>query len=148
MLIGVPREIKESEGRVALHPAGAQELVSRGHVVLVEKGAGVRSSISDDDFENAGSKICDRSTVFAEAETILKVKEPLPEETALLHEGQILFTFLHLAANKKLTEQLLSSRVLGIAYETIELADGSLPILMPMTEVVTAAIVVKPGESL
>lgn len=133
MLIGCPKEIKDSENRVALTPAGVHELIRHGHAVLVEEGAGRGSGMPDAEFVRAGAKISQRSTVFGEAEMIVKVKEPLPEETSLLHEGQILFTFLHLAADKRLTERLLDSKIIGIAYEAVELADGSLPLLAPMS---------------
>ncbi len=133
MLIGCPGEIKDGEGRVALAPAGVQDLVSAGNVVLVEEGAGRGSGISDEQFAGAGAKISKRPTIFDAAEMIVKVKEPLPEEIDLLHEGQVLFTFLHLAADKELTQRLLDQQIIGIGCETVELADGSLPLLRPMS---------------
>jgi len=136
MLIGVPKEIKEAEYRVALTPAGVRALCERGHKVFVEKGAGEGSGFSDVEFQKAGAEIIeDRRKIFDNAELILKVKEPLPEEYNLFHEGQILFTYLHLAANKTLTEVLLKSKVVGIAYETVQKDDGSLPLLAPMSEI-------------
>jgi alanine dehydrogenase len=136
MIVGIPREILDQEYRVAVTPPGAHELSIEGHRVLVEKGAGEGSSISDSDYEAAGAVIVPGAEqVFAEAELILKVKEPQEEELPLLHEGHILFTFLHLAAHKRLTEELLRRRVAAVAYETVERLDGSLPLLAPMSEV-------------
>lgn len=133
MLISCPKEVKDCEARVALTPQGVKELVSRGHTVLVQEGAGQGSGISDGEFIKAGAKLSNRQTVFNEAEMIVKVKEPLQEEIDLVHEGQILFAFLHLAADKGLTKQLLDKKVIAIGCETVELADGSLPILIPMS---------------
>jgi len=136
MIIGVPKEIKDNENRVAAIPATVQALVSRGHTVLVQKGAGDGSGIGDQAFEAAGAKIVAATRqVFKSAELILKVKEPLPQEYPLLRRGQVLFTYLHLAADKALTEALLARKVVGVAYETIETADGRLPLLEPMSEV-------------
>lgn len=135
MLIGCPKEIKEYEDRVALTPAAVHELVSAGNVVLVEHGAGHGSGISDDDFICAGAKITKRITIFDKAEMIVKVKQPSPEEIDILHEGQILFTYLHLAADKELTKRLLGKKIIAIGYETVELADGSLPLLAPMSAI-------------
>src|SRR6202045_3556026 len=135
MIVGVPKEIKEQEQRVALLPSAAQQLTKRGHSVLVEKGAGVGSGYPDDEYVKAGAKIVDLAKdVFAGADMIVKVKEPLPAEFPLLRKGQILFTYLHLAASKPLTEALLKSGVTGIAYETIQV-NGRLPLLEPMSEV-------------
>lgn len=134
MLIGIPKEIKESEGRVAMTPAGVLELTSRHHCILVEEGAGRGSGISDEEFRKAGAVISKRPTVFDEAEMIVKVKEPLLEEVDSLHEGQLLFSFLHLASDKELTEQLLRNNIIGIAYETVE-EDGNLPLLTPMSAI-------------
>src|SRR5512136_1460817 len=123
MIIGVPREIKDNENRVAAIPATVQALASRGHSVLVQKGAGVGSGIPDNAFESAGAKVVAAARqVFKSAEVILKVKEPLPPEYPLLRPGQILFTYLHLAADKALTEALLAQKVIGVAYETIQAA--------------------------
>ena len=136
MIIGVPKEIKDNENRVAAIPATVQALASRGHTVLVQKGAGDGSGIADQAFESAGAKtVATARQVFKSAELILKVKEPLPPEYPLLRPGQILFTYLHLAADKALTEALLAREVVGVAYETIETTDGRLPLLEPMSEV-------------
>lgn len=135
MIIGVPKEIKEQEQRVSLLPSAAQLLTRRGHTVLVEKNAGVGSGYSDEDYVAAGAQILDQAKdVFDRAEMIVKVKEPLPAEYSLLRKGQILFTYLHLAASKSLTEALLKSGVTGIAYETIQ-ANNRLPLLEPMSEI-------------
>lgn len=135
MIIGVPKEIKEQEQRVALLPSAAEQLTKRGHTVLVEKNAGVGSGYPDEDYKKAGAQIVDLAKdVWAKAEMIVKVKEPLPAEFPLLRKGQILFTYLHLAASKPLTEALLKSGVTGIAYETIQV-NNRLPLLEPMSEV-------------
>jgi len=135
MIIGVPREIKEQEQRVALPPSAAQLLCRRGHSVLVEKNAGVGSGYSDQDYTAAGAEILDQAkSVFERAEMIVKVKEPLPAEYSLLRKDQILFTYLHLAASKPLTDALLQSGVTGVAYETIQV-NNRLPLLEPMSEV-------------
>ena len=136
MIIGVPKEIKNNENRVALTPAGAHSLASHGHEVLVLAGAGAGSGISDKEYADAGAKIVSGvSELFQRADIIVKVKEPLPEEYDLFKEGQTLFTYLHLAPNKPLTEALLRKKITGIAYETVQLEDGSLPLLIPMSEV-------------
>jgi alanine dehydrogenase len=135
MIIGIPKEIKEQEQRVSLLPSAANLLNRRGHTVLVEKNAGVGSGYSDEDYKAAGAEIVDQAKdVFARAEMIVKVKEPLPAEYSLLREGQILLTYLHLAASKTLTEALLQSGVTGIAYETIQV-NNRLPLLEPMSEI-------------
>jgi alanine dehydrogenase len=135
MIIGVPKEIKEQEQRVALLPSVAQQLTRRGHSVIVEKNAGVGSGYSNEDYTAAGAEIIDTAKdVFGRADMIVKVKEPLPAEYPLLRKGQILFTYLHLAASKPLTEALLKSGVIGIAYETIQI-NNRLPLLEPMSEV-------------
>jgi alanine dehydrogenase len=134
--VGIPREVKNNEYRVAITPSGVHELVSHGHEVAVEKDAGVGSSISDDDFVGAGAKILSTADeVWASNDLILKVKEPIEEEYHRMREGQTLFTYLHLAADKPLTEELARRKVTGIAYETVELPDRSLPLLAPMSEV-------------
>lgn len=136
MRVGAVREIKDHENRVGLTPGGVDTLVAAGHEVLVEAGAGHGSRIADAEFAAAGARIVeDRDEVFATAEMVVKVKEPLAEEVALLREGQILYTYLHLAPLPELTEGLLSRGVTGIAYETITADDGSLPLLTPMSEV-------------
>ncbi|MCU1438356.1 MAG: alanine dehydrogenase [Naasia sp.] len=134
MIVGVPQEIKNNEFRVAMTPAGVFELVRRGHTVLVERGAGLGASIPDDEYEQAGATITDLNTVWS-AEMIVKVKEPIAPEYPRMREGQLLFTFLHLAAAEPLVEALLERRVTSLAYETVQLADGSLPLLAPMSEV-------------
>ncbi|QBJ95191.1 alanine dehydrogenase [Rhodococcus sp. ABRD24] len=136
MRIGVPKEIKSGELRVALTPFAVAELLARGHSVLIERGAGTGSSMPDADFAAAGARILDRAEdVWADADLIVKVKEPLAPEFALMRRGQVLFTYLHLAASIACTEALLGSGVTAIAYETVERADGSLPLLAPMSEV-------------
>jgi alanine dehydrogenase len=136
MIIGVPQEIKQDEFRVGLVPAGAYSLVKAGHQVLVEQGAGQGSGISDAEYQRAGAQIvANREELFAQADMIIKVKEPLPTECHLLREGQVLFTFLHLAALPDLTRMLLERRIVAIAYETVQFSDRTLPLLAPMSEV-------------
>jgi alanine dehydrogenase len=135
MIIGVPKEIKEQEQRVALLPSGTNELTKHGHSVLVERDAGLGSGYADQDYVKAGAEIVGQAKeVFARADMIVKVKEPLKAEFPLLRRGQILFTYLHLAASKSLTEALLQSGVTGVAYETIQV-DHRLPLLEPMSEI-------------
>ena len=135
MIIGVPKEIKEQEYRVAMLPSAAYQLVKRGHQVLVEQGAGVGSGYPDAEYKQAGAKLVkDHAAVFEKAELLVKVKEPLPAEYGLLRPNQILFTYLHLAADLELTEALLKSGVIGLAYETIEV-NRRLPLLEPMSEI-------------
>ncbi|HEY2102212.1 MAG TPA: alanine dehydrogenase [Chthoniobacterales bacterium] len=135
MIIGVPKEIKEQESRVGLLPSSARSLTTRGHAVLVQKGAGVGSGYPDEDYSSAGAEILDSAQeVFNRSEMIVKVKEPLPAEWPLLRKGQILFTYLHLAASRPLTEALLKSGVTGVAYETIQIGNR-LPLLEPMSEI-------------
>jgi len=135
MLVGVPKEIKIHESRVALTPEGVFELVRFGHKVVVEKGAGLGSAISDEHFTAAGAQIeSDVAKIWASADLILKVKEPIAAEYNYLRAGQILFTYLHLAASKECTDALLKSGTTAIAYETVEL-NGTLPLLAPMSEV-------------
>jgi alanine dehydrogenase len=134
--VGIPREVKNHEYRVAITPAGVHELVRNGHEVYVEKEAGLGSSIDDDDFTRAGATILGAADdVWATADLILKVKEPVAQEYERMREGQALFTYLHLAADRTLTEELVRHKVTGIAYETVELPDHSLPLLAPMSEV-------------
>jgi len=136
MTIGVPKEIKDQEGRVALQPDGAAELTHHGHSVLIEKGAGEASGFADEEYLQAGARIEeDKKRLFSSSDLILKVKEPLPEEYPLFKEGQQLFTYLHLAADRKLTSFLLEKKISSIAYETVEQKDGTLPLLAPMSEV-------------
>ena len=135
MKIGVPKEIKQQENRVSLLPSAAYQLIKRGHSVVVERGAGAGSGYPDKDYEQAGAALLDgHADIFAEADMIVKVKEPLPEEYSLLRPGQILFTYLHLAANRPLTEALAKSGATCIAYETIEV-NHRLPLLEPMSEI-------------
>jgi len=136
MKVGVPSEVKNHEYRVAITPSGVHEFTRHGHSVIVQSGAGVGSSIPDDEFVAAGAKIADDAEqVWGEAELILKVKEPIPVEYDRMHPDQVLFTYLHLAANRECTAALLEHKVTGIAYETVQLPDGSLPLLAPMSEV-------------
>ena len=135
MRIGVAKEIKQDEYRIALTPAGAGELRARGHEVIVESGAGVGSTFPDSDYENVGAQIVSVDDVWATADMVLKVKEPLPEEYGRLREGLVLFTYLHLAADEELTRALIDSGATCIAYETVESDDGRLPLLAPMSEV-------------
>jgi alanine dehydrogenase len=133
--IGVPKETKAQEERVALTPAGAHALVTHGHTVLVERSAGEGSGFSDAMYRAAGAQIVDRAEVYAVADLVAKVKEPQPDEYAFYREGQVLYTYLHLAPDLALTKGLLDRGVTAIAYETVQLADGSLPLLTPMSEV-------------
>lgn len=136
MHIGLPREIKKEEYRVGLTPESAREYVQHGHRVTVEAGAGLGSGFDDAEYEAAGCRMAaNKRTLFADAGMIIKVKEPLAEEYGLFHPGQILYTYLHLAANRQLTEALLAAKVIGVAYETVQEADGSLPLLMPMSQI-------------
>ena len=136
MKVGIPKELKNHEYRVAMTPAGVHELARSGHEVLVERDAGAGSLIPDDDFVTAGATILpDADEVWQAADLILKVKEPVPEEYHRMRKGQVLFTYLHLAASRECTDALLDSGITAIAYETVQLADGSLPLLAPMSEV-------------
>jgi alanine dehydrogenase len=136
MRVGVPKEVKNHEYRVAITPIGVHELVEHGHEVLVERGAGIGSSIPDQEYEAAGAKLLDSADeVWGNAETVLKVKEPVPEEYHRLRQGLVLFTYLHLAADRPLTDELVNSEVTAIAYETVQLPSGGLPLLYPMSEV-------------
>ena len=136
IVVGVPKEIKNNENRVALTPGGAGMLLTAGHQVFVETGAGVGSGFGDEDYVREGAVIvADAAEVWALSDMIMKVKEPLPAEYGYFREGQMLFTYLHLAAAGDLAEHLLSKKVTGIAYETIQLPNGSLPLLTPMSEV-------------
>ncbi|WBB71468.1 alanine dehydrogenase [Micromonospora sp. WMMD1128] len=136
MKVGIPREVKNHEYRVAITPAGVHEFTRHGHEVCVEAGAGVGSSITDDEFAAAGAKIlATADEVWDTAELVLKVKEPIAEEHHRMRAGQVLFTYLHLAASRECTDALVDRKVTGIAYETVELPDRSLPLLAPMSEV-------------
>jgi alanine dehydrogenase len=136
VIVGVPTEVKDNEYRVALTPEGARELVDNGHTVLIQDGAGEGSSIPQDRYGRAGALIAhDADEVWAKADMIMKVKEPIASEYERMREGQVVFTYLHLAACEELTRALLDRKVIGIAYETVQLPDGRLPLLAPMSEV-------------
>ncbi|WP_382309557.1 alanine dehydrogenase [Herbiconiux sp. UC225_62] len=134
MIIGVPKETKNNEFRVAMTPSGVFELVRHGHRVLVQEGAGLGATIADAEYEAAGASVVDLDTVWS-ADMIVKVKEPIAPEYSRMREGQLIFTYLHLAAAEPLVGALLESKATAIAYETVQLADGSLPLLAPMSEV-------------
>lgn len=136
MRVGIPTEIKNNEFRVAITPSGVAELVQRGHDVLIQAGAGDGSAISDADFKRAGAQMINGADeVWAEADLLLKVKEPIEPEYTKMRKGQTLFTYLHLAASKPCTDALMASGTTSIAYETVQTADGALPLLAPMSEV-------------
>ena len=136
MIVGVPREVKKDEYRVAMIPAGVEDLTRNGHTVLIQRGAGTGSGIPDEQYLENGATIVETAAeVFAQAELIVKVKEPQPEEWPLLREGQMLFTYFHFAADEELTQGVLNTGVTAIAYETLEGRKGDLPLLTPMSEV-------------
>ena len=136
MIVGVPKEIKPDEARVGLAPSGVAAFVAHKHKILIEKGAGLGSGIDDRAYARAGATIVNSAKrVWSDAELVIKVKEPLDDELDWMHEGQVLYTYLHLASNRALTEALLARKVTGVAYETIQLEDGTLPLLTPMSEV-------------
>jgi alanine dehydrogenase len=136
MKVGVPKEVKNHEYRVAITPAGVHELVRAGHQVLIQQDAGTGSAIPDADFVAAGAQIVpDADALWAASELVLKVKEPVAEEYHRMRKGQVLFTYLHLAASRPCTDALLGSGITAIAYETVQAADGTLPLLAPMSEV-------------
>ena len=136
MTIGTPKEVKNNESRVGLHPANAAALVRAGHKVIIESGAGQGSGYTDEDYMAIGAEILpDAAAVYAEAEMIVKVKEPLAAEYSLIREGQILFTYFHFASSRALTEAMLERKAICIAYETVEDKEGRLPLLIPMSEV-------------
>lgn len=136
MIVGVPKEIKNNENRVAMTPASVQAITARGHSVYVENNAGIGSGIANEEYVSVGAKILETAKeVFDIADIIVKVKEPLASEYDLFKEGQVLYTYLHLAPNPELTKALLKKKIMGIAYETVENPDGSLPLLTPMSEV-------------
>jgi len=134
MIIGIPKEIKKEEYRVAITPSGASELKQNGHTVLIETGAGTGSGFSDNDYLDADADTVDKETLFKKSELIVKVKEPLPDEYVFFREGQAVFTYLHLAPNRQLTGFLLQKKITGLAYETLE-KDRTLPLLAPMSEI-------------
>jgi len=149
MIIGVPKEIKNGEKRVSVTPQGVDALVSHHHRVLVEKGAGEGSGFSDQEYEKAGATVVERrEDVWNEADMVIKVKEPQETEFPLMRSGQILFTFLHLAADRDLTLKLLDRRIIGLGYETIQERDGSLPLLRPMSEIAGRASILAGGMCL
>jgi alanine dehydrogenase len=136
LIVGIPREVKDNEYRVAATPEGVREFVDAGHTVLIEEGAGVGSSLGEDRYKRSGAQfVATAEDVWRGADMILKVKEPIGSEFALMREGQILFTYLHLAANPELTRELIRRKVDAVAYETVQLPDGRLPLLAPMSEV-------------
>ncbi|MDX1622460.1 MAG: alanine dehydrogenase [Gemmatimonadota bacterium] len=136
MRIGVPREIKANEHRIAVRPVGAELLTDDGHEVWIQRGAGEGSGFSDEAFEAAGARLVDGpEPIFAECEMVVKVKEPQPEEIGWMRRGQVVFTYYHFAADRALTEGVMESGAVAIAYETVEFEDGTLPLLVPMSEV-------------
>jgi len=136
MIIGVPKEIKNNENRVALTPAGAQELVKRGHEVYVQATAGIGSGFPDDIYISAGAKILPTiEDTYAIAEMIMKVKEPIKPEYSLIKEDQLLFTYFHFASGEELTHAMVENKSVCLAYETVEKEDHTLPLLVPMSEV-------------
>jgi alanine dehydrogenase len=149
MLIGVPTEVKNHEYRVAMTPAGVDLLVRGGHQVVVQRGAGLGSRIGDDDYAGAGATVVTAAAdVWQQADMIVKVKEPIPDEFAFLRSDLVLFTYLHLAANYALTDALRAAGTTAVAYETVQLADGSLPLLAPMSEVAGRLSILMGGHSL
>ncbi len=136
MVIGIPKEIKNNESRVGMTPAGVLELVHKGHTVYIQTGAGLGSGFTDDDYKKVGAHILDTAgQVYTLSEMIVKVKEPIREEYDLVQKGQILFTYFHFASSERLTEAMIESKAVCIAYETVEDEDGTLPLLTPMSEV-------------
>ena len=136
MKIGVPKEIKAQEARVALTPGGVLDFIKKGHIVYVQTNAGSGSGFSDSSYIDAGAEILpDIASVYQQAEMIIKVKEPIQEEYALIRENQLLFTYFHFASNETLTRAMIEKKAICLAYETVEQADGSLPLLIPMSEV-------------
>ncbi|MEX2602238.1 MAG: alanine dehydrogenase [Balneolaceae bacterium] len=136
MIIGIPKEIKTHENRVSLLPGGVRQFVRSGHEVLVEKGAGSGSSFSDEAYRESGATVLESAEeIWKRSELILKVKEPVPEEYSRIRPGQVIFTYFHFAASRELTQAVIDSGAVAIAYETVEKADGSLPLLIPMSEV-------------
>jgi len=146
-VVGVPREIKSGECRVALTPDGARALRAVGARVLVERGAGAGSGFPDDEYAAAGATLVDRAALFADSELVVKVKEPVDDEPELLHAGQTLFCYLHLAAAPELARRLLGRRLVAVAYETVQVLDGALPLLSPMSAI-TGRLAVQVGASL
>lgn len=136
MVIGIPKEIKNNESRVGMTPAGVLELTHKGHSVFIQTGAGLGSGFSDEDYRKVGAQILETiGQVYAMSEMIVKVKEPIREEYDLIQEGQVVFTYFHFASSERLTQAMVDSKAICIAYETVEDPDGSLPLLTPMSEV-------------
>ncbi|MGE5587097.1 MAG: alanine dehydrogenase [Clostridia bacterium] len=149
MIVGVPKEIKDNENRVAIVPSGVMALCDKGHTVLVERGAGLGSGIPDEDYAGAGARMIDNvADLWAQADMIMKIKEPLPPEYPLMRCGQVMFTYFHLASDETLTRAVLDSGIVAIAYETVQLPDGSLPLLSPMSEVAGAMAAIVGGNYL
>ncbi len=149
MIIGIPKEVKVGEKRVAITPQGVDALVAHHHRVLVEKGAGVGSGFTDEEFQKAGAILLERGEeIWKEADLIVKVKEPQEQELPFLKPGKILFTYLHLAASEDLTRKLLESRIIAMGYETVQERDGSLPLLKPMSEIAGRASILAGGMCL
>jgi alanine dehydrogenase len=149
MIIGVPKEIKDGEKRVGMTPQGVDALVGHGHRVLVEAGAGEGSGFSDQEYRKAGAALVHKANdLWGEADIVVKVKEPLEPEFPLMRPGQVLFTYLHLAADRELTLKLMDRRIIGIGYETVQGQDGSLPLLRPMSEIAGRASVLAGGMCL
>lgn len=134
MIIGIPKEIKKEEYRVGITPSGVEELKRDGHTILVESGAGMGSGFSDEEYLKVDADIVDKQTIFEKSDLIVKVKEPLPQEYDLIRDGQAIFTYLHLAPNRELTELLLKKKITALGYETLQ-KDGMLPLLAPMSEI-------------
>ncbi len=136
MVVGIPKEIKHEENRIAIVPGGVETLVNKGHQVIIERDSGLRSGFTDEEYKKAGARILEKhKDVFTQADLVLKVKEPVSEEYRYLKKGQIVFTYLHLAASEELTRNLISKKIVGIAYETVQTEDGFLPLLSPMSEI-------------
>ena len=133
MRIGVPTEIKNNENRVAMTPAGVVQLVKSGHEVFIQNGAGLGSGFTDNHYIRAGAKLVETAADAWSMDMVMKVKEPIPVEYPFFKEGQILFTYLHLAPEPELTRELIKKKVVGIAYETVQLQNGSMPLLTPMS---------------
>lgn len=136
MIIGVPKEIKDNENRVAITPAGVKSFIQSNHQVFIQKAAGIGSGINDQNYQNAGALILDKAEqVFGQSDMIMKVKEPMPSEYSLIRSGQIIFTYFHFAASRELTQAMIDQKSICIAYETVETENGNLPLLIPMSEV-------------
>ncbi|MFB3894679.1 MAG: alanine dehydrogenase [bacterium] len=149
MIVGIPKEIKNNEFRVGMIPAGVEALVAGGHKVFVQKDAGLASAIPDAEYEKAGAKILvTPKAIFEKADLIVKVKEPLASEYPLLQPGQVVFTYFHFASSRELTESVLARKIVAVAYETIQLPDGTLPLLTPMSEVAGRLAVVEGAKYL